>query len=135
MENYNTETAMEKNGSIVKALADFPNSVVKTKKGSQPPAMAAKETNLPAGVQREAGDHLNSFMLCTLVNKTAKRIKMSAERQGASLAMTSVLRKVLGAYRHAAKDKDGPLSTSNPDINQLRALNKEIFLSLMKQGK
>jgi hypothetical protein len=132
MENYNVTRATEKNVSIVKALADFPNSVVKGKSGKKQLPDAAIEIKPKADVQREAGDHLNVFMLCTLVNKSAKQIKARAERRGAYLPMTSVLRKVLSAYRLAAKDKHGPLASSNPDVAGLADLNKQILLSLTK---
>jgi hypothetical protein len=140
MENYNTVTALEQHDSIITALSDFPNSVMKTKVRKEKATDAAKkqtadasvETSQKAAVQREAGDHLNVFMLCTLVNKSAKQIKARAEMKGAFLPMTSVLRKVLSAYRLAAKDKNGPLATSNPDMNGLADLNRQILRTLTK---
>jgi hypothetical protein len=132
MENYNSATAMEKNVSIIKALADFPNSLMKTKNRKKQLPEVANGANMKAGIQREAGDHLNVFMLCTLVNKSAKQIKAGAEKRGAYLPMTSVLRKVLSAYRLAAKDKRGPLASSNPDVEGLADLNKQILRNLTK---
>jgi hypothetical protein len=132
MENYNSATAMEKNVSIIKALADFPNSLMKTKNRKKQLPEAANGASLKVGVQREAGDHLNVFMLCTLVNKSAKQIKAGAEKRGAYLPMTSVLRKVLSAYRLAAKDKHGPLASSNPDVQGLADLNRQILRNLTK---
>jgi hypothetical protein len=140
MENYNMVMALEQHDSIITALSDFPNSVMKTKVRKEQTTAVAKEqtaaapveNNQKAAVEREAGDHLNVFMLCTLVNKSAKQIKARAERKGTYLPMTGVLRRVLGAYRLAAKDKKGPLATSNPDMNGLADLNRQILQTLLK---
>ena len=140
MDNYNSTTALKQHDSIITALADFSNTVVKTKSrkeqlpttAKEQAAAASQETSQKAVVQRETGDHLNVFMLCTMVNKSAKQIKASAERKGAYLPMTHVLRRVLSAYRLAAKDKTGPLASSNPDINGLADLNKQILQALLK---
>jgi hypothetical protein len=77
--------------------------------------------------EREAGDQVNGFLLCTLVSESAKRIKASAERSGESLPMTMIVRAVLRSYRIAAKDKHGPLSDPELDIAGLRLLNEKVL--------
>ncbi|HEX8087510.1 MAG TPA: hypothetical protein VF762_01575, partial [Blastocatellia bacterium] len=76
---------------------------------------------------REAGDQVNRFLLCTLVSESAKRVKMKAEKSGESLPMTMVVRGVLRAYRLAAKDKYGPLSEPDLDIAGLMSLNDKVL--------
>ena len=78
-------------------------------------------------VQRELGDHVNRFLLCTLVSESAKRIKASAGKMGESLPMTMIVRGVLNSYRVAARDKYGPLAESEFDIDGLRSLNAIIL--------
>src|SRR5437867_3017370 len=73
--------------------------------------------------QREVGDHLNRFLLCTLVNRSAKTIKARAEKVGERLPMAIIVRGVLKSYRLAAKDPSGPLASSEPDMVALRKLN------------
>jgi hypothetical protein len=132
MENYNSATVVKKGGSIITALADSPvDPMILADDVEQ----GAGEVNLKAVSQREAGDQINSFMLCTLVSKSAKRIKMQAEQQGVYLPMAIIVRRVLRAYLLAAKDKDGPLAISNPDINELGDLNKKILKTFMRQAK
>jgi len=77
--------------------------------------------------QREAGDQVNGFLLCTLVSESAKRIKASAERAGESLPMTMIVRGVLRSYRLAAKDRNGPLSEPELDMAGLRVLNEKVL--------
>src|SRR5438067_2252694 len=119
MDNYQSATAIKKNSAIITALSDFANNVMETKTGKKQPLIPSEESHQQAFQQREAGDQLNSFMLCALVSKSAKRIKAGAEAKGVFLPMTHVVRSVLRSYRLVAKDKNGPLSTSNPDISEL----------------
>ena len=133
MENYQSATAIKKNSAIITALSAFPNNVIETKTAKPQTLVPSEESLQEAPLQREAGDQINSFMLCVLVSKSAKRIKAGAEMKGVFLPMTRVVRSVLRSYRLVAKDKNGPLSTSNPDINELGSLNKKILVSLLKQ--
>ncbi|MBI3651702.1 MAG: hypothetical protein HY231_11850 [Acidobacteria bacterium] len=135
MENYNSATALKRHGHILTALSDLPNSIREKPAAKKLPTPDSVDRTDAAGVQREAGDQINCYMLCTLVSKSAKRIKISAERAGVFLPMTLVTRSVLRSYRLAAKDKDGPLATSNPDIKDLANLNQKILASLLKQRK
>jgi hypothetical protein len=133
MENYNSATAIKRNGSIIAALSDFPNGVMDAKKRTPLLPISSDEINPKVLVQREAGDQINLYALCTLVSKSAKRIKANAEKRGLFMPMTFVTRAVLHSYRIAAKDKDGPLSTSPPDMKELGELNGRILANLLKQ--
>lgn len=77
--------------------------------------------------ERESGDQVNRFLLCTLVSESAKQIKASAQRAGESIPMTVIVRAVLRSYRHAAKDKYGPFSQAEVDRDGLRDLNKRVL--------
>ncbi|MEK6301755.1 MAG: hypothetical protein AABO41_13675 [Acidobacteriota bacterium] len=86
----------------------------------------ARVTNAFAA-EREAGDQVNGFLLCTLISESAKRIKMNAERAGESLPMTMIVRAVLRSYRIAAKDKYGPLSGPELDVAGITLLNDKVL--------
>jgi len=77
--------------------------------------------------EREAGDQVNGFLLCTLISESAKRIKKNAERAGESLPMTMVVRAVLRSYRIAARDKYGPLSSAELDVAGITLLNDKVL--------
>jgi hypothetical protein len=78
-------------------------------------------------VERDAGDQVNRFLLCTLVSESSKRIKASAERAGESMPLATIVRGVLRAYRVAAAEKDGPLSGPDLDIVGLKRLNEKVL--------
>jgi hypothetical protein len=78
-------------------------------------------------IQREAGDQMNRFLLCALVNESSRHIKASAERAGESLPMTMIVRSVLRSYRLAAMDKSGPLAGPVVDIDGLKRLNAKVL--------
>jgi hypothetical protein len=78
-------------------------------------------------VEREAGDQVNRFLLCTLVSGSSKRIKASAERAGESMPLATIVRGVLRAYRVAAAEKDGPLAGPELDIDGLKILNEKVL--------
>jgi hypothetical protein len=77
--------------------------------------------------ERDAGDQVNRFLLCTLVSESSKRIKASAERAGESMPLAMIVRGVLRAYRVAASDKEGPLAGPDVDISGLRLLNEKVL--------
>lgn len=77
--------------------------------------------------ERDAGDQVNRFLLCTLVSESSKRIKASAERAGESMPLAMIVRGVLRAYRVAAADKDGPLAGPELDISGLARLNDKVL--------
>lgn len=77
--------------------------------------------------ERDAGDQVNRFLLCTLVSESSKRIKASAERAGESMPLATIVRGVLRAYRVAAADKDGPLAGPDLDIVGLKRLNEKVL--------
>jgi hypothetical protein len=135
MENYNLGTAMEKNGSITAALEDFPNSMKRTKPRKEPTPSSAQGITSGPACQRENGDQINVYLMCTLVSKSAKRIKTRAEKKGVFLPMALIVRQVLRAYRISAKDNHSPLALANPNIDELKDLNNQVFLALMKQWR
>jgi len=77
--------------------------------------------------ERDAGDQVNRFLLCTLVSESSKRIKASAERAGESMPLAMIVRGVLRAYRVAASDKEGPLAGPELDIAGLKELNEKVL--------
>jgi hypothetical protein len=81
----------------------------------------------PSRGERDAGDQVNRFLLCTLVSESSKRIKASAERAGESMPLAMIVRGVLRAYRVAASDKEGPLSGPDLDISGLKRLNEKVL--------
>lgn len=83
-------------------------------------------TNNPRSA-REAGDQVNRFLLCTLVNESSAQIKVSAQKAGVSVPMSRIVRGVLRSYRLAAIDEFGPLAGPTLDIAGLRRLNEEIL--------
>jgi hypothetical protein len=93
---------------------------------SKAPARHVKPTEISRS-ERESGDQVNRFLLCSLVSASAKQIKASAQRSGESIAMTSIVRAVLRSYRMAAKDKDGPFADPEVDISRLTGLNKRVL--------
>jgi hypothetical protein len=91
------------------------------------PARAPEAGKVGLPEQREAGDQVNGFLLCTLVSESAKRIKTRARRTGISLPMTIITRFVLRAYRLAATDHFGPFSTAALDVPVLHGLDAKIL--------
>lgn len=77
--------------------------------------------------ERDAGDQVNRFLLCTLVSESSKRIKASAERAGESMPLAMIVRGVLRAYRVAAAEKGGPLAGPELDISGLARLNDKVL--------
>jgi len=77
--------------------------------------------------ERQAGDQLNRFLLCALVNESSRQIKVSAQKAGATLPMTIIVRGVLRSYRLAATDESGPLAGRTFDISDLRRLNEGVL--------
>ena len=77
--------------------------------------------------ERDAGDQVNRFLLCTLVSESSKRIKASAERAGESMPLATLVRRVLRAYRVAAADKQGPWAGPDLDLSSLKRLNDTVL--------
>lgn len=77
--------------------------------------------------ERDAGDQVNRFLLCTLVSESSKRIKASAEKAGESMPLATIVRGVLRAYRVAAADREGPLAGPDLDIVGLKILNEKVL--------
>ena len=82
---------------------------------------------------REAGDQVNRFLLCVLVNESSKQIKARAGRDGERLPMSRIVRGVLRSYRLAAMDRGGPLAGSTVDIAGLQQLNETVLKDEMRR--
>jgi hypothetical protein len=85
-----------------------------------------ESTSVPLA-QRESGDQVNRFLLCSLIAESAKQIKARANNAGEALPMGTIVRGVMRSYRQAAKDKDGPLSQTELDMPGLRRLNDKVL--------
>lgn len=85
--------------------------------------------------QREAGDEVNRFLLCSLVSQSAKRVKARAETEGEFLPMTMIVRGVLRAYRAAIKDQRGALAGFEADAVKLKSLNTAILKEELKRHR
>ena len=118
VDNGNRQVAAKRSG--------LPSSAIGARTLKKQTSTRAEVTRTSA-TEREAGDQVNGFLLCTLVSESAKRIKASAERAGESLPMTMVVRAVLRSYRIAAKDKYGPLSNPELDIEGITLLNEKVL--------
>jgi hypothetical protein len=93
------------------------------------PGVLASQITVRPGIPREAGDQINRFLLCALVNESSRQIKASAEKAGEFLPMPMIVRGVLRSYRLAAMDKDGPLAGPDFDIGGLKSLNEKVLRS------
>ena len=116
------------NGSrqVAAKRSGWPNSAIGAGKLKKQTSTRAEVANTSAA-ERESGDQVNGFLLCTLVSESAKRIKSAAERAGESLPMTMIVRAVLRSYRTAARDKYGPLSDAELDIEGITLLNEKVL--------
>lgn len=117
----NSTVVVDEGRQTAKSSSNNPTGVRGLKK------QASTQRTNNSFAEREAGDQVNGFLLCTLVSESAKRIKATAERSGESLPMTMIVRAVLRSYRIAAKDKHGPLSDPELDIAGLRLLNEKVL--------
>ena len=122
-----TMIADDGDSRVITKLSESSTDTVKARAGDRQDSIVFSQPNNSSRPDREAGDQVNRFLLCTLVSESAKRIKMSAEKSGASLPMTTVVRGVLQAYRLAARDKYGPLAEPDLDITGLMSLNEKVL--------
>ena len=76
---------------------------------------------------REKGDDVNGFLLCMLITKAAKRIRIRAENIGVFLPVSTIMRSVMCAYLLAAKDENSPFNESKPDFGMLKKLDENIL--------
>src|SRR3989449_11670237 len=114
-------------GSIAPRRSDVASRARTARSGEkQPPAARGEIADAPRG-ERDAGDQVNRFLLCTLVSESSKRIKASAERAGESMPLATIVRGVLRAYRVAAADKEGPLAGPELNIAGLARLNDKVL--------
>lgn len=107
--------------------ADVSSRARAPKAGEKQASAGRGEAGDTSRSERDAGDQVNRFLLCTLVSESSKRIKASAERAGESMPLAMIVRGVLRAYRVAAADKDGPLAGPELDISGLARLNDKVL--------
>lgn len=117
----------EGDGEIATLLPDPQSGVVDEQAvKQQAPDLPGRAVNV-SRIQREAGDQVNRFLLCTLVSKSAKLISRSAAAAGETVPMTIIVRGVLRSYRLAATDRYGALADTEPDFAGLRSLNAKVL--------
>jgi hypothetical protein len=85
---------------------------------------SAAESLLPL---RGKGVGVNSFLLCVLITKAAKRIRIRAENIGVFLPVSTIMRSVMQAYQLAARGKNNPFKESEPDFGMLKKLDDKIL--------
>lgn len=107
--------------------AEVSNRTRSAKTGDKQSHTARGESGESPRHERDAGDQVNRFLLCTLVSESSKRIKASAERAGESMPLATIVRGVLRAYRVAAADKEGPLAGAELDVSGLARLNDRVL--------
>jgi hypothetical protein len=62
----------------------------------------------------QVGEHLNRFLLCTLVSRTARQIRDAAERNGERLSLLTVTREVLrSALRGESLEREPPVTPAS----------------------
>lgn len=110
-------------------LVDLPDGAFEAHAVENRSPTPRSQMKVASGIQREAGDHVNRFLLCVLVSESSKSIKASAEKAGESLPMAAIVRSVLRSYRNAVKDRYGPLAEAKLDIAGIRMLNKKVLNS------
>jgi len=76
---------------------------------------------------REKGDEVNSFLLCVLITKAAKRIRIRAENIGVLLPVSTIMRSVMHTYQLAAKDDNSPFSKGDLDFGMLKKLDDAVL--------
>ncbi|MEK6323959.1 MAG: hypothetical protein AABN33_20125 [Acidobacteriota bacterium] len=122
-----TSKADDSNGGIAARRSDASSRARATRAGEKQALAARSEITETSRGERDAGDQVNRFLLCTLVSESSKRIKASAEKAGESMPLATIVRGVLRAYRVAAADKEGPLAGPELDIVGLKRLNEKVL--------
>ena len=110
---------------VIEDISDLPATAVESPADGRQRLVDRRNNTTQPG--RESGDHINRFLLCALVKESAKLIKERAERNGATLPMSKIVRGVLRSYLLAAIDKYGPLAEAEPDMAGLRRLNDKVL--------
>lgn len=127
MATNSSSKADDGNSGIGAKRSDVASRPRVTRSGEKQSLAARAEIVESSRVERDAGDQVNRFLLCTLVSESSKRIKASAERAGESMPLATIVRGVLRAYRVAAADKEGPLAGPDLDIVGLKRLNEKVL--------
>ncbi|MFY9574944.1 MAG: hypothetical protein WAV20_26370 [Blastocatellia bacterium] len=123
--NSATKSDDNKKGATA-GLSDAPK---RTRAGADKRASGRADSIENNRSERDAGDQVNRFLLCTLVSESSKRIKARAEKAGEPLPLAMIVRGVLRAYRVAASDKGGPLAGADLDMPGLQKLNEKVLKS------
>lgn len=108
-------------------LVGLPEGAFEVETVEEQSPIVHRQMTAASTTQREMGDQVNRFLLCTLVSESSKSIKASAEKAGETLPMAMIVRGVLRSYRMALKDKYGPLAEKELDIAGIRMLNKKVL--------
>ena len=127
MTSNSTVTVENGGGRVTAKLSGSPSKTTKAKARGKVASVKSRDLAGSSSPPREPDGHVNRFLLCTLIKESAKLIKASAARIGEDLPMPMIVRGVLKAYRQAAEDPYGPLAAAEPDIAELRLLNKKIL--------
>jgi uncharacterized membrane protein YccC len=66
------------------------------------------------GASAQVGEHVNRFLLCTLVSRTAREIRAAAERNGERLSLLTITRDVLrSALRGESLGRESPVTSAS----------------------
>lgn len=70
--------------------------------------------NRSDGASGQIGEHVNRFLLCTLVSRTAREIRAAAERNGERLSLLTITRDVLrSALRGESVEQESPVTSAS----------------------
>lgn len=70
--------------------------------------------NRSDGASGQVGEHVNRFLLCTLVSRTAREIRAAAERNGERLSLLAITRDVLrSALRGESLEREPPVTSAS----------------------
>jgi hypothetical protein len=127
----NDSTATADNQQPITVPPELPRGAPSGKSKSRKAVPSSDEPSDLNQLHRESGDQVNGFMLCALVSQSAKRIKVRAERVGASLPLSMITRSILNAYLLAAKEEDGPFTNAKPDLLKIRQVDEKVLQELL----
>jgi len=76
----------------------------------EPPMTQSRSDDTPG----QAGEHLNRFLLCTLVSRTARQIRATAERNGERVSLLTITREVLrSALRGESLEREPSVTSAS----------------------
>jgi hypothetical protein len=123
----------EINADSLSISSQVPPVAIATGLSSDIKDSASRGELVPQMVSRKSGDEVNRFLLCSLVSKSAKRIKARIERQGERLPMSAIMKGVMRSYQLAAAEQ--PDLFAGPTINRASLANlvEKIFKDEIKR--